>query len=182
MNTSHHKIRASILLLLLVIGSACHKISTEEQVHQLMTERMITLATAESCTGGAIATRFTAMPGASAYFLCGLVTYSNDSKCSLLDVSADSIDRYGIVSESVARQMAEGARGRLHADYTISTTGFAGPTGGTPEAPLGTVWIAVATPTRTVCKSIHVDKNRQSVIREASDEAIRMLLNELNNE
>ena len=124
----------------------------QELVHRILTERRQTLATAESCTGGVIASRFTAMPGASAYFLCGVVSYSNEAKIRVLGVDADTIARYGAVSEQVARQMAEGARRVAGADYAIATTGIAGPTGGSAEKPVGTVWIAVATPAGTVAQ------------------------------
>ena len=123
-------------------------------VHDLLTQRHLTLATAESCTGGAIAARFTAMPGASAYFRCGVVSYTVEAKHDLLGVSLDDIDRYGVVSEPVVRAMAEGMRRTAHADYAVATTGVAGPAGGTPECPVGTVWMAVAGPqgTAAVCR------------------------------
>ncbi|MFQ8804012.1 MAG: CinA family protein [Alistipes indistinctus] len=105
-----------------------------------------TLATAESRTGGNIAHRFTAMPGASDYFLGGVVAYSNEVKTALLGVDPDSLNRYGAVSRSIAEQMAEGVRRATGATYGISTTGTRGPTGGTPGKPVGTVWMAVATP------------------------------------
>lgn len=124
----------------------------QELVHRILTGRRQTLATAESCTGGVIASRFTAMPGASAYFLCGVVSYSNEAKIRVLGVDADTIARYGAVSEQVARQMAEGVRRVAGADYAIATTGIAGPTGGSAEKPVGTVWIAVATPAGTVAQ------------------------------
>ena len=95
-------------------------------VHDLLTQRHLTLATAESCTGGAIAARFTAMPGASAYFRCGVVSYTVEAKHDLLGVSLDDIDRYGVVSEPVVRAMAEGMRRTAHTDYAVATTGVAG--------------------------------------------------------
>ena len=98
----------------------------QELVHKILTERGLTLTTAESCTGGAIAARFTAIPGASAYFRCGVVSYSNESKVKLLGVNPADIERYGAVSEQVARQMAEGARRAADADYAVATTGIAG--------------------------------------------------------
>ena len=121
----------------------------QELVHGILTRRGLTLATAESCTGGTIASRFTAMPGASAYFLCGVVAYSNEAKTKLLGVDPDAIARHGAVSEEVARQMAEGARRTASADYAVATTGIAGPAGGSAEKPVGTVWIAVSSPERT---------------------------------
>ncbi len=147
----------------------------QELVHRLLTERGKTLATAESCTGGAIASRFTAMPGASAYFRCGVVSYSNESKAALLGVDPATIARVGAVSEEVARQMAEGVRRVAGADYAIATTGIAGPSGGSAEKPVGTVWIAVATPegTEAVCRQCGTDRGQ--VIDRASAFAIAML-------
>ena len=156
--------------------------SMQELVHGLLTERKQTLATAESCTGGSIAVRFTALPGASAYFRCGVVAYSNDAKADILGVSADDIARYGAVSEQVARQMAEGARRAAGADYAIATTGIAGPTGGSEEKPVGTVWIAVATPERTVAQLRQCGSDRGQIIDRASAFAIGLLRDCLNGE
>ena len=147
----------------------------QEQVHRLLTERGATLAVAESCTGGAIAARFTAMPGASAYLLCGWTTYSNASKISQLGVDAATLAQHGAVSEPVARQMAEGARRAAGADYAVATTGIAGPTGGTAEKPVGTVWFAVATPTRTVALCKQCGADRGQIIDRASAFAITLL-------
>ena len=153
----------------------------QELVHGILTRRGLTLATAESCTGGTIASRFTAMPGASAYFLCGVVSYSNEAKADVLGVNPDDIARYGAVSEQVARQMAEGARRIAHADYAVATTGIAGPTGGSAEKPVGTVWIAVATPrgTSTVLKQCGTDRGQ--VIDRASAFAISLLRDALDD-
>jgi len=109
-----------------------------------LTERKQTLALAESCTGGYIANRITNVPGASAVLLAGLVTYSNESKQKFLGVRAETLSQHGAVSEAVAREMAEGARHEIGADYAIAVTGIAGPTGGTPNKPVGTVFIALA--------------------------------------
>lgn len=154
----------------------------QELVHRILTERRQTLATAESCTGGVIASRFTAMPGASAYFLCGVVSYSNEAKIRVLGVDADTIARYGAVSEQVARQMAEGVRRVAGADYAIATTGIAGPTGGSAEKPVGTVWIAVATPAGTVAQCRQCGTDRGQIIDRASAFAIGLLRDSLNGE
>ena len=152
----------------------------QEVVHKILTERSLTLATAESCTGGSIAARFTAMPGASAYFLCGVVSYSNESKAELLDVDPADIARYGAVSEQVARQMAEGVRRTAGADYGVATTGIAGPSGGSAEKPVGTVWIAVATPRETVAILKQCGTDRGQIIDRASAFAIGLLRDCLN--
>lgn len=149
--------------------------SMQELVHGILTGRHLTLATAESCTGGSIAARFTALPGASAYFRCGVVAYSNEAKVDLLGVRTDDIARYGAVSEQVARQMAEGVRRAAGADCAIATTGIAGPTGGSEEKPVGTVWIAVATPGRTVAQLRQCGSDRGQIIDRASAFAIGLL-------
>ena len=148
-------------------------------VHDLLTQRHLTLATAESCTGGAIAARFTAMPGASAYFRCGVVSYTVEAKHDLLGVSLDDIDRYGVVSEPVVRAMAEGMRRTAHADYAVATTGVAGPAGGTPECPVGTVWMAVAGPQGTVAVCRQSGSDRGQIIDRASGQAIALLRDEI---
>ncbi len=118
-------------------------------VVRLLTEHKETLVLAESCTGGYVANRITDVPGASAVFLCGLVTYSNEAKQQLLGVRAETLTQHGAVSEAVAREMAEGARARIGADYAIAVTGIAGPGGGTEAKPVGTVFIALATARHT---------------------------------
>ena len=156
--------------------------SVQELVHDMLIERGAKLAVAESCTGGVIASRFTAMAGASAYFNCGVVAYANEVKRDVLGVNAEDIERYGAVSESVARQMAEGARRVAGADYAIATTGIAGPTGGSEQKPVGTVWMAVATPTRTIAQLRNCGTDRGQIINRASAYAIEMLYKELKNE
>jgi nicotinamide-nucleotide amidase len=117
-------------------------ITLAQKVLQLLRERSATLATAESCTGGLIASMLTRVPGSSDGFHAGFVTYSNAIKQSVLGVSAQSLAQYGAVSEAVVREMALGALGRSGADYAIAVSGIAGPDGGTDEKPVGTVWLA----------------------------------------
>jgi len=116
----------------------------EEAVVQLLTERRQTLAVAESCTGGFLAHRITNVPGASAVFLAAYVTYSNEAKTAMLGVDPRLIAEHGAVSEGVAKSMAEGARRQANASFALATTGIAGPSGGTREKPVGTVFIALA--------------------------------------
>ncbi len=149
--------------------------TVQELVHRTLTERGETLATAESCTGGTIAARFTAMAGASAYFRGGVVAYSNDLKQQVLGVSADDLERFGAVSEPVARQMAEGVRRLAGSDYAVATTGIAGPAGGSEEKPVGTVWIAVAGPRGTVAVCRQCGTDRGQIVDRASSFAIGML-------
>lgn len=156
--------------------------SIQELIHGLLTDRHQTLATAESCTGGTIAAKFTAIPGASAYFRCGVVSYSNESKCDILGVDPETLARYGAVSEQVARQMAEGVRRISGADYAVATTGIAGPTGGSEAKPVGTVWIAVATPHRTIAILKQCGTDRGQIIDRAGAFALGLLRDEINSE
>lgn len=149
--------------------------SLESVTGTLLKTRGETLATAESCTGGNIAHRFTAMPGASEYFKGGVVAYSNEVKIALLGVDPESLNRYGAVSQSVAEQMAEGVRRATGATYGISTTGIAGPTGGTPEKPVGTVWMAVATPNGVFSRCMVFGSVRSQNIERASSNCINLL-------
>ena len=153
--------------------------TVEEQVHELLIERGATLALAESCTGGKIASKFTAMAGASAYLMAGVVAYANEAKTNILGVDAELIRRHGAVSEEVARAMAEGARRVAGADYALATTGIAGPTGGTAEKPVGTVWFALATPTETIALKHACGTDRGQVIDRATAYAIRLLRDKL---
>ncbi len=116
----------------------------EETLKELFTRKSLTIATAESCTGGLVAGRITDVPGSSAILLGGVVSYSNEAKEHLLGVSHEVLEQVGAVSEEVARQMARGARERLGADVAVSVTGIAGPDGGTPEKPVGLTWIGLS--------------------------------------
>lgn len=149
--------------------------TVEEQVHRTLIERGQTLALAESCTGGKLCSKFTAMAGASTYLLAGLTTYSNEAKINLLGVSPETLTTYGAVSEATAREMAEGARRVTGADYAVATTGIAGPTGGSAEKPIGTVWFAVATPHGVTTAHHLCGTDRGQVIDRATAYAIRLL-------
>ena len=142
---------------------------------RLLTERKENLALAESCTGGYIAHRITNIPGASAVLLAGLVTYSNASKQDFLGVSVETLASFGAVSEPTAREMAEGARNRTGANYAIAVTGIAGPGGGTPEKPVGTVFIALATPSGTIVKQHCNRHDRETFKYVTSQQALEML-------
>lgn len=144
-------------------------------VAEMLVARGATLACAESCTGGALSSRFTAEAGASAYFVGSVVSYSNDVKINVLGVRAEDIAAHGAVSREVAEQMAEGVRRVCGADYAIATTGIAGPDGGTPTKPVGTVWIAVATPEGVTSQLYHGGKLRSVNIERSSTAAINML-------
>ena len=153
--------------------------SVEELVHNILINRGETLAVAESCTGGTIASKFTAQAGASAYFLCGVVSYSNESKCNVLGVPMADIEQHGAVSEEVAKAMAQGAKVISGANFAVSTTGIAGPTGGSKEKPVGTVWIGIATPNKCFAVRKDCGTDRSQIISRASAYAIAMLYEEL---
>lgn len=138
--------------------------SLPELVAHTMQSHSKTLATAESCTGGQLAQQLTAMAGASEYFRGGIVAYSNEVKECALGVSHQTLLDHGAVSEETVRQMAEGARQRLGADYAVATTGIAGPGGGTPQKPVGTVWIAVASAQQTVARLMKFGDRRAQTI------------------
>ncbi|RMF55807.1 MAG: CinA family nicotinamide mononucleotide deamidase-related protein, partial [Bacteroidetes bacterium] len=116
----------------------------EGVVGAMLRERGLTIATAESCTGGLVSHRLTNVPGSSAYVMGAVVAYANEVKVALLGVDAAVLEREGAVSEAVARLMAAGARHHLGADVAVATTGIMGPTGGTPDKPVGTVWVGFA--------------------------------------
>ena len=150
-------------------------VSLESVTGDLLRARGATVATAESCTGGNIARRFTALPGASDYFRGGVVAYSNDVKRSLLGVDGGDLERFGAVSRPVAEQMAEGVRRATGAVYGIATTGVAGPSGGTPDKPVGTVWMAVSGPEGTFSLRMTFGSLRSQNIERASSHAINLL-------
>lgn len=147
----------------------------QSAVAQMLTRRGETLAVAESCTGGAVSALFTEMPGASEYFRCGMVSYTNQMKTDLLGVNAAEIERFGPVSREVAEQMAIGARRVAGSDYAIATTGIAGPAGGTEENPVGTVWIAVAHSGGVFSKRFTFGRLRDQNIARSASAAINML-------
>jgi nicotinamide-nucleotide amidase len=147
----------------------------ESVLIKLLTAREETLALAESCTGGHIANRLTNVPGASAVLLAGLVTYSNAAKIKFLGVDAQTIERHGAVSEPVARQMAEGAKNQAGATYAISVTGIAGPSGGSAEKPVGTVFIGLAGPFETVVRHHLNPYDRETFKQVTSQQAMDLL-------
>ena len=147
----------------------------EQVIIRLLTERKQTLALAESCTGGCIAHRLTSAPGASAVLLGGLVTYSNEVKRRFLGVEPEALARAGAVSETVARQMAEGARAAIGADYALSVTGIAGPGGGTPNKPVGTVFIGLAGPWATKVEAQFNPWDRETFKQVTAQQALDLL-------
>ena len=144
--------------------------SLPELVAHTMKQHHLTLATAESCTGGSLAQQLTAMAGASEYYRGGIVAYSNEVKECALGVRHETLLAHGAVSEETVREMAEGARQRLGADYAVATTGIAGPGGGTPEKPVGTVWVGIAGPHGTTAKMMKNGDRRAQTIERTCNE------------
>lgn len=151
----------------------------EEVIGKYLSFTQKTISTAESCTGGYIAHLITGVPGSSAYFKGSVVAYSNQVKMNNLDVEKETLDKFGAVSEQVVIQMAEGVRKRLDTDYSLAVSGIAGPDGGTDEKPVGTTWIALASPEKTIAKKFLFGEHRGRNIRKAALEALNMLRLEL---
>jgi nicotinamide-nucleotide amidase len=148
----------------------------EEIVVRLLTKRNQTLATAESCTGGLIANRITNVPGASSAFIAGYVCYANQAKSDMLNVDPKLVERHGAVSELVARTLAEHARACAGCDYALATTGVAGPTGGSPEKPVGTVYVGLAlADLETIVKRFFFPTDRESFKQLAAQSALDLL-------
>lgn len=155
------------------------EISIAEAVFKLLKTKGKTVASAESCTGGTIAKMITSIPGSSAVFKGTVVSYATEVKENVLNVSHLDVEKYTVVSKQVVEQMAVGVRNLLKTDYAVATTGVAGPDGGTELTPVGTVWIAVATPDGVVSKINNFGKDRGNNIERASITALEMLRQEL---
>lgn len=148
----------------------------EERVGNLLRERGLSLALAESCTGGLIASRVTDVPGSSSYFLAGMVTYSNEAKEKFLGVAAESIREYGAVSKEVAKEMAQGIRRATGADIGLGVTGIAGPTGGSPEKPVGLVYIGIASARGTLVRRFQFQGGRLEIKAQTADAGLRLII------
>ena len=155
------------------------EISIAEAVFKLLKAKGKTVASAESCTGGTIAKMITAIPGSSAVFKGTVVSYATEVKENVLNVNHLDVEKYTVVSQQVVEQMAVGVRNLLKTDYAVATTGIAGPDGGTELTPVGTVWIAVATPDGVISKINNFGKDRGNNIERASITALEMLRQEL---
>lgn len=151
----------------------------EEKIGVLLKAKHLTLSTAESCTGGAIAALITSVPGSSDYFNGGIVAYSNEAKMSLLQVSAETLEKYGAVSRETVTEMVKGAMESLKTDCAVATSGIAGPGGGTPEKPIGTVWIAVAYKNEIAVMKQEGDLGRKGNVQKAIYNALFMLQDSL---
>ncbi len=152
-----------------------------EVIGRWMIENGKTVGTVESCTGGSIAADLVSVPGSSAYFMGSMVTYSYDLKSKLVGVNMEDIETQGAVSETVVRQMAEGGRKALDVDYCIAASGIAGPGGGMPEKPVGTVWIGISGPNGTFAKKFLFGDNRERNILRTVQTALNLLRCEVMN-
>ena len=152
------------------------------EVSQLLWEMEKTVSTAESCTGGRIAEAIIAVPGASKYFKGGVISYVDEVKANLLNVSRQVLDEKTAVCEEVACQMVAGACKTLNTDYAIAATGIAGPTGGTKDIPVGTIWLACGTPDRQVTLKVEEDHGRDINLAIATNRAMQMFLEYLKSE
>lgn len=150
-------------------------IALEEKVGQLLMEKKQTLALAESCTGGLISHRITRIAGSSAYFVGGAVTYANEAKVKFLGVDPTTLAKYGAVSEQTALEMSRGIRERTGASIGLSVTGIAGPSGGTPEKPVGTVWIGLARRDKHEARQFQFHGERERIILGTSQAALNWL-------
>ncbi len=151
----------------------------EEEIGELLKAKNLSLSTAESCTGGGIAALITSVPGSSEYFNGGIVAYSNEIKKDLLHVSAETLAKYGAVSRETVIEMVKGAMKTLKTDCAVATSGIAGPGGGTPEKPVGTVWIAAAYKNDIVTMKQEEDRGRAGNVQSAIQNALSMLCDKL---
>ena len=150
-------------------------LSLEILVGQLLTQHKLTLAVAESCTGGLVGHRLTNVPGSSTYFLGGVVAYAYDAKEDLLGVSHNTLYYHGAVSEETAREMARGVRRALGADIGVSVTGIAGPGGGMPDKPVGLAWVALSTREGEHAKRFVWDGDRITNKEKSAEAALEMV-------
>lgn len=148
-------------------------------VGNLLKQKKLTLATAESCTGGLIAHLITNIAGSSEYFLGGIVSYSNEAKANLLGVSWHTLNEKGAVSKETVIEMAMGARKKFNADIAVSVSGVAGPGGGTKEKPVGTVWVGLATISQVEARHFIWNGNREENKKLSAEVALQFILNYL---
>ena len=151
----------------------------EEKVGELLKAKKLSLSTAESCTGGGIAALITSVPGSSEYFNGSIVAYSNEIKMSLLHVSAETLEKHGAVSRETVTEMVKGAMKTLKTDCAVATSGIAGPGGGTPEKPVGTVWIAAANKNEIVAMKQEGNEGRKGNVEKAIQNALLLLCEKL---
>lgn len=147
----------------------------EQAIGQLLIKKGLTVATAESCTGGSVASLLTSVSGSSAYFTGSVVAYSNQIKSNLLGVKTETLAKHGAVSEQTVREMAEGVRQKLGASIGVATSGIAGPTGGTPEKPVGTIWIAYSDQHKTITKKLQLTSERSLNVKITTVQVLNLI-------
>lgn len=147
----------------------------EEKVGEWLKRCQMTLSTAESCTGGGVAALVTSVPGSSEYFKGGIVAYSNEVKMRLLSVSPETLEKHGAVSRETVIEMVRGAMKTLKTDCAVATSGVAGPGGGTPEKPVGTIWMAVACGDKIVTRKEEGDLGRAGNVQRTIQDALALL-------
>lgn len=151
------------------------------KIHNFLLKNNKTIAVAESCTGGLISNSLTKLSGSSKYFILGAVTYSNKAKENILKIPHKIIVKNGAVSEAVALLMAKNIRKIAKTDFGIGITGIAGPTGGTPLKPVGTIFIAVSNKNKTICKRFQFKGRRSQIRKKSASETLKLFLTKSNN-
>ena len=153
-----------------------------KQLHELCIAENISISVAESCTSGLIASKITSISGSSAYFKGGIIAYQNEIKVNILGVSQSLIDEKTSVSSEVVEQMALNVQDKFNSDFSLATSGYAGPLGGTEKKPVGTVFIAIATKSEVISCKFYFSGIRQAIINQATDESLRMLIEKIKKE
>lgn len=182
-NDGNTMIEAEVNKLQKIIGEFIftkRNISLEEHIVEKLTQKSVTLASAESCTGGKIGEKITAIPGASKIYLGGIIAYSNLIKAKELDIPSSILETHGAVSEATVKLMAKNIRLKYNSTFGIATSGIAGPTGGTPKKPVGTIWIALATKNEVITKKLLLTHNRTLNTEFTTLEALNLIRTTLN--
>lgn len=177
-NQVYDEVEVEVQKLKAILGDdifSLEDIPLQTIIGQMLKSRNLTVATAESCTGGTVASTIVSTPGASRYFKGGIIAYDDDVKITTLKVKSDHLRTEGAVSKLVVEQMAEGIKELLKTDFAVATSGIAGPDGGTDLKPIGTTWIAVASPSSTVSKVFNFGSDRERTMIRATAAALNML-------
>jgi nicotinamide-nucleotide amidase len=153
-----------------------------KQLHDLCIAENISISVAESCTSGLIASKITSISGSSAYFKGGIIAYQNEIKVNFLGVSQRLIDEKTEVSSEVVEQMALNVQDKFYSDFSVATSGYAGPLGGTEKNPVGTVFIAIAIQSEVTSSKFYFSGSREGVVNQATDESLRMLIEKIKKE
>lgn len=153
-----------------------------KEISEFFWREGFTLATAESCTAGNVPAVITAIPGSSRFYKGGIVAYANEVKQSLLHVRPETLETYGAVSEETVVEMVKGAMETLGTDYAVATSGIAGPAGGTPEKPVGTIWVAAGNKKKILTAKLSEDEGREKNIQAATAKTLQLLLDLCQNQ